>query len=125
MGFNGLLAKEAGDNVWSLIMVERPIRDHYHEARILKVAFSVCCSSSDNSEVTLACLGFGYGQNKGSKNIFFPQRTYNKLINPWICGRNLCYLCDPQSPNPKIWFQLVWDWKCPQAPGKCSLKEAL
>lgn len=34
LGFNGLLAKEAGGKVWSPIMMAGP-RDHYHEARIL------------------------------------------------------------------------------------------
>lgn len=50
LGFNGLLAKEAADNARSLMVMGSPIRDHHHKARILKGAFSGCCSTPHNQK---------------------------------------------------------------------------
>lgn len=70
LGFNGLLVKEIGDKVCSLIMVGSFIRDYYYKVRIFKGVFSGCCFFFENLEGIYDCLGFGYGWNKGSKNIF-------------------------------------------------------
>lgn len=111
LGFNGLLAKEGRESIQCLITVEVPIKDHYLKARSLKGTFSgFCLSSSKNLVGIHACLGFGYEQNKRSKNMFFPPRefvTTSLQIHGFVARiHTICVA--PNTSNQKFGFN--WSW---------------
>lgn len=75
----------------------------------LRVPSSGCCSLSDNSEGIQACLGLGYGQNKGVKIYFSPREliTTSPQTHGFVVGIHT--ICVGQnSPIQKFGFNWFW-----------------